>query len=169
MPSLPVSSISLFCAALAAMALTQGCPGTLDDPSRFAVDGGEGGGCPDIPTAVFAQVCSTSGCHSATDKTQGLDLQSPEVASRVVGACAKGGGVLVDPTQPTQSVLYQKLTIAPPYGSRMPLGKTPLDDATVACVLAWITAQQGTGGSCSDAGGPAEALPEAAAADAGRD
>ena len=45
--------------ALASM----GCPGSLDDPSRFedAGEGGsttEGGGCPDVPGAIFAQTCA---------------------------------------------------------------------------------------------------------------
>ncbi len=154
----------LFCA---------GCPGTLDDPSRFATQAASvpDAGCPDIPTAVFAAQCGTSGCHSTTDKVQGLDLQSPAVAARLVGACAtEGSGLLVDPSSPGQSILYQKLSPDPPYGARMPSGKPALDDATRACVLTWISVQQGGAGSCdagaSDAGALADApVPDAALGD----
>jgi hypothetical protein len=138
--------------------LVLGCAGTLDNPSRFLRDAGaatgDGGACPDVPTSVFAVTCATSGCHSAVDMTQGLDLQSPDVASRLVGACARGGGLLVDPDHPSQSVLYTKLTLAPPFGSRMPLGKTSLDPTMLACVLGWVSAQTGTASPCGDDAGP---------------
>lgn len=134
-------AIALACASMCALAaLCVACPGSLDDPGRFG-EGGLGGGCADAPSAIFAVTCTDSTCHTTKDKAQGLDLQSPDIAARLVGAHATGGaGLLVDPMSPEQSVLYTKLSFSPPYGSQMPLGKTPLDDATVACVLAWITA-----------------------------
>jgi hypothetical protein len=151
------------------------CPGTLDDPARFTTDGGSGGGeggdggCPDIPTQVFAKVCSTSGCHTTADKIQGLDLQAPAVASRLVGVCARGGGLLIDLTHPMQSVIYEKVTIAPPFGARMPLGMPPLDDPTIACLLTWISQQQGSAGSCGDGGAPEAGMPEGGMPEAGGD
>ncbi len=117
-----------------------GCPASLDDPSRF-FGTSEGGGdvCSDVPDNLFIPTCAASGCHNPTDLAQGLDLESPGVATRLVGVRATGGaGMLVDPTQPEQSVLYTKLTFDPPYGARMPFGKDPLDDATIRCVLSWI-------------------------------
>jgi hypothetical protein len=141
-------------AALLGAALTcLGCPGTLDDPSRFLPDGGAGGACPDVPSSIFLPKCALAGCHSSTDKIQGLDLQSPGVAGRLVGVCARGGGLLVDPVNPSSSVVYTKLTLAPPFGSRMPLGRAPLDSPTMACVLTWIAEQKGSGGACGDDGG----------------
>jgi hypothetical protein len=131
---------------------SSGCAGTLEEPWRFTGDGGTAV-CPDVPTAVFATTCATSGCHSTADKAAGLDLQTPGLASRVVGACANGGtGALVDPSHPAESVLNAKLGAKPPYGARMPFGKTPLDDATTACVLAWIGEQMGSGACSPDAG-----------------
>ena len=138
-------------------AVCVGCAGTLEDPSRFAPDAGDdadGGiiatdsGCPDIPNDIFATICASAGCHSTADKIQGLDLQSPGQASRLVGVTAMGGGILVDPCNPDQSVIYTKLSLTPPFGARMPLGKMPLDDATLACVLSWIASQMVSGGSC---------------------
>jgi hypothetical protein len=68
----------------------------------------------------------------------GLDLVTTELAQRLVGRPAAGGGVLVNPKRPETSVLYTKLTPTPPFGSRMPTVGGPLDDATTACVLGWV-------------------------------
>ena len=91
---------------------------------------------------------------SAAAKSQNLDLQSPGVAARLVGVAASGGGLLIDPTDPSQSVVYTKLTATPPFGSRMPLGMVPLDDAMLACVLSWVSQQMGSAGGddAADAG-----------------
>jgi hypothetical protein len=51
------------------------------------------------------------------------------------------------------SIVYAKVTFTPPFGSRMPLGKPPLDDPTIACVLAWISAQKGSASPCGDDSG----------------
>jgi len=147
-----------------------GCPGTLEDPARFIdLDGGNTGpsssgagsggssgsssnNCPDVPTAVFETNCTTAGCHTSATKVQGLDLQSPGVAQRLVGVMAtEGQGLLIDPSSPSSSVVYTKLTAMPPFGARMPLGSM-LDDATVACVLAWITQTVSSSAGGSDGG-----------------
>ncbi len=97
--------------------------------------------------------CTGVGCHSSQDKEQGLDLQSPNLAARLVGtAASEGPGLLIDPSTPANSVLYTKLTATPPFGVRMPEGATPLDSATIACVLAWITSS-----ASAEAGTPGEA------------
>ena len=148
-------SVLAFC--LVAVFAT-GCPASLDDPSRFF--GTSGGGvdvCSDVPNDLFIPTCAASGCHNPTDMMQGLDLRSPNVLARLVGVRATGGaGLLIDPTQPEQSVLYTKLSFDPPYGARMPFGKEPLDDVTTGCVLAWIQA------NVPDSGVPS--LPDAASA-----
>lgn len=150
------STISARVALAAALLACTGCPGTLDDPARFS-DGGEQDGyasCGDVPTTVFAQTCAQAGCHSTADKAQMLDLQSPNVASRLVNVCStEGSGILIDPIHPSKSIVYAKLTATPPSGARMPFGKTPLDDATIACVLAWVSTQTGPGGPCGAEGG----------------
>jgi hypothetical protein len=47
---------------------------------------------------------------------------------------------LVMPSQPDMSLLLQKLTAAPPCGSRMPLGGNALTEAQLAKVRSWIAA-----------------------------
>jgi hypothetical protein len=127
------------------------CAGDLDDPERFAAQPAvrttasseaSPDPCGDVPTTVFQKRCA-EGCHNAEVNASGVDLASPDVASRLLARGALGGGVLVDPKAPKSSVLYTKLTSLPPYGSRMPPG-APLDDATIACVLSWITSVAST-------------------------
>jgi hypothetical protein len=156
----PVSAV-----ALLAWLTCTACPGTLaypadaflqpDDAGVTTSEAGTGpaGSCPDIPT-TFAHSCGVSGCHDSTTKAQGLDLSSPGVASRLVGVPAsEGAGFLIDATVPANSVVYTKLTSTPPFGARMPL-TGPLDDATVQCVLTWVTAEVGSGQPVADGGGP---------------
>lgn len=120
---------SILTAALA------GCPGSLDDPDRFAEQFGT---CPDVPT-LLGKTCATAGCHAAESPSSGLDLASDDVAGRLSGQKAKGGdGLLIDPQTPADSVLYTKVTDAPPFGGRMPLGGDPLGDTQVSCILSWI-------------------------------
>jgi hypothetical protein len=149
-------------AVVGLVAACVGCPASLEDPGRFT---NALGPCPDVPQDVFIKVCSTTaGCHSAVDKMLGLDLQSQGVASRLVGVHATGGpGLLVDPASPSTSILYTKLTASPPYGARMPFGEAPLPDATIACVLQWITVQ------VSDAGSEEDATTDASADDGALD
>jgi hypothetical protein len=138
-------TILLRAAVVSLVAACVGCPASLEDPGRFADVVGP---CPDVPQDVFIKVCSTAGCHNPVDKMLGLDLQSPDVASRLVGVPAMGGpGLLVDPSSPSSSILYTKLTATPPFGARMPFSESPLPDATIACVLQWITLQLGDAGS----------------------
>jgi len=115
--------------------------GPAVDPDA-AVDAPAGPLCPDIPTTVFAARCATAGCHDTTTKAQSLDLASPDVFARLSGKPSTlGPGSLLDPDgDPGKSVVYTKLLAPPPFGIRMPIG-TPLDDATTACVAAWIRAK----------------------------
>jgi hypothetical protein len=172
------SRLFAFGASLILVGAIAGCPGTLDDPGRFVVsgatpddaavldsavadasappapvaEGADSGDCPDIPQ-VLASTCTGASCHSASNKAQGLDLASPGVSSRLVDVPAtEGSGLLVDPSAPSKSVLYLKLTSNPPFGARMPLGATSLDASTLACVLAWV-GTVGQSAADTDAGG----------------
>jgi len=44
-------------AVVSFVAACVGCPGSLEDPSRFSDAAGP---CPDVPMEVFAKVCSTT-------------------------------------------------------------------------------------------------------------
>ena len=128
-----------------------GCPGTLADKERFLVDGAmstdtggdlPGNACGDVPTRIFVAQCGGSGCHGATAPQQGLDLESPDVATRVVGVPAVScAATLANPADPATSFLYTKLAVKPPCGAQMPLARPPLSSADAACVLSWIAAQ----------------------------
>ena len=120
------------------------CAGNLDDPERFtsalgarSADGPADAApaCPDVP-ALLADKCATAGCHSASAKAANLDLGSPNVTARLVDVPSMTTGKLVDPAQPSASVLFQR--IQPTAAGRMPVTGDPLDDSTIACVLAWI-------------------------------
>jgi hypothetical protein len=139
-----------------------GCPANLEDPGRFSLDGAAPAdgttGCGDIPQTLFIPTCATSLCHSTSTKQQGLDLQSPDLASRLVSVpSTEGAGLLIDPSMPSASVLYTKLTATPPFGVRMPFNLPALDDATVACVLQWVNEQVPDAGA-GDASDDADAL-----------
>src|SRR4051812_2866149 len=104
--------LGLGLAGVLSAAALAGCPGTLKDKERFLVDGGGGGAapCPDVPAEILAGKCGGNGCHGGTVPAQGLDLESPGVAARVVGKPAmECTGILADPQDPTGSVIYTKL------------------------------------------------------------
>ncbi|WP_437611756.1 nucleotide-binding protein [Sorangium sp. So ce834] len=128
-------------AALAAPALPllAGCPGRIDDKTRFETpDDRPPAGCADVPSA-FAERCGGASCHGPGEPAAALDLVTLGVGDRVVGRPAQScAGVLADPDRPEESVLYAKLTDAPSCGARMPLGGLPYSSEELACVAAWI-------------------------------
>lgn len=121
-------------APLLLVAALTGCPGSLENPERFA---GQFGACPDIPM-LLATSCGTTSCHGSSNPASGLDLASSDIAGRLAGKEATNGGLLLDFDAPGESVIYTKVTDAPPFGGRMPLGATPFDDTEVSCMLTWI-------------------------------
>ncbi len=66
--------------------------------------------------------------HSATLKTEGLDLVSPGLASRLVDvpSMEEPSVALIDPADPDQSYLLTKLRPNPPFGAQMPSLETAL-------------------------------------------
>jgi len=151
---------------LSALSLLVGCPGELSNKADFeayAAEHGEAGAppttneagtnagiagglpsdaCGDVPTRILVPSCGGTGCHSALAPQQELDLVSPGVAARLVGTPGKQClQLLVDPQNPEQSLMYQKLLPKPACGAQMPLARPALSSADVACVLAWIAAQ----------------------------
>jgi hypothetical protein len=158
------------------LVLVAACAGTLDDPDRFraSTGGPDGSGdvaadtpeaaasCPDLPTTLFKPVCgTTAGCHGTPNPEDGLDLVSPDLPRRLVGVPAVGGGLLVDPAHPEASVLYVRISQI--GGAPMPPSGPRVDDATLACVLSWVT-------SLADAAPPdAGSTPDGTMPDSGVD
>lgn len=79
-------------------------------------------------------------CHSFTLKAGKLDLESPDLADRLVNVEAMspcGSRKLVDPSDPAQSVFFLKLSSKDCSSTSMHLR----DADTQACVLGWIKSQ----------------------------
>jgi hypothetical protein len=169
----PVRTL-VFVGLLVSVLAWAGCAGTLEDPAAFTTESdsgaaanvdASGASCVDVPT-TFVTSCGTAGCHDPTTKAEGLDLWSPGVASRLVGVPAvEGVGLLIDPSTPSKSVVYAKLTATPPFGARMPTGSS-LSDATIQCVLDWVTTE-GASASSSPDGGPPQGVDAGTTGDAG--
>jgi hypothetical protein len=166
-----LSRLSRWAVALPLVVLCTGCPGTLANPAWADIGEADAAPpstpstmsdagpdsvapCADVPSVTFADSCALGGCHDSVSKVNGLDLQSPGLAARLVGVMAVGGpGLLIDPTNPAESVVYTKLTATPPFGSRMPAAMG-LDDGTIQCVLGWVTQQAAPTQAIADAATP---------------
>jgi hypothetical protein len=138
----PIAS-SAICLALL------GCAGSLDRPERFQnltpPDAGQvgitpDGGCDPI-IVMFPLSCSTGACHSAQSQQGNLDLESPGLPARLVNKQAHGGpGLLIDASNPSQSVMLLKVSDNPPFQFQMPLGAPSLTPDETACLTAWVQA-----------------------------
>jgi hypothetical protein len=132
-----------------------GCAGSLSSPGDFgdaAPSPSEAGGgatacAASVPTTILMPTCGESGCHDPTTiasggglMVYGLDLDSPDVASRLVGVPSQEVPAedLISSTAPQSSYLLQKLKPNPSVGLQMPYAGTPLTAAQLACVEAWV-------------------------------
>ena len=97
---------------------------------------------------IFTPRCATPFCHGQQTASGGLVLEAGAAFDALVGAlptieAARAGGMLrVDPGAPANSFLLFKLTepSSRTYGARMPLIGTPLGDAEIELLRAWILA-----------------------------
>ena len=125
--------------------------------SIFYCGGGGNGtpGTPDIPDTVisnpsfstdiqpiFSSNCAVSGCHNSTAQA-GLNLSQGQAYANLVN---------VDSTQDTQrpvrkrvlpgdaanSVLVIKIEANPPFGDRMPQGRSPLSSIQITNIKNWV-------------------------------
>jgi hypothetical protein len=173
---------ALLGAALSVVGCAGDLPAAFDDAgggsgNSSGSSSGSGSGsssgppCADVPTVTFPMSCATStACHVAANSSPtsvvfGLDLVSPNVASRLVGVksgepSAPPGTLLINPGNPSQSAIYTKLSMSAPYGLPMPFGMPSLDAATQMCILQYAmkaAAMAPAGGSSSSGGGSSEA------------
>jgi hypothetical protein len=91
---------------------------------------------------ILSRPMAGCGCHvpsgaSAGPATQitGLDLSS--LSSLRAGGHNTGNRIVI-PLQPCESLLYQKVDEAPPFGSRMPLGGPYLTEEQIDLIHDWI-------------------------------
>ncbi len=138
-------------------------PTPTPEPTGTPVPTGPGGAtatpttAPPTPTRVpvsFAEIqdeiltpsCATRFCHSAEARSGGLVLEAGAAYDALVGAeptlatARAAGWKRVTPFAPDESFLLIKLTqpTSAMYGARMPLVGTPLSDAQIDTVRAWI-------------------------------
>jgi hypothetical protein len=97
-----------------------------------------------VPSAVFGASCENRACHNATDHEYDLDLQSANVASRLVNVPALEVPALklVDPVAPMNSFILLKVTQSmPPAGVQMPQMGAKLSASQIACLQQWVVAE----------------------------
>ena len=107
--------------------------------------GGGGGGDPVLATLesiqdnVFTPVCTT--CHSGAAAPQGLRLEEGMSLAMLVNVPSVEVPALlrVEPGNPDDSYLIQKIEGTAAVGERMPLGGAALPAATIAAIRQWIT------------------------------
>ncbi len=109
--------------------------------------GGGGGGTPLEPTLasiqsnVFTPTCAVSGCHTGAGAQQGLRLESGMSHAMLVNVPSVEVPSLlrVEPGNPDDSYLIQKLEGTAAVGGRMPLVGGPLPQADIDVIRQWIT------------------------------
>ena len=92
---------------------------------------------------LIARPVGGCSCHlpSSTGAGPGIQLSGLDLSS--LSSLRRGGNLsslqIVVPGQPCASVLFQKVSEAPPFGSRMPLGGPPFLSADeLALIHDWI-------------------------------
>src|SRR5882757_5288318 len=136
-------------AALGLVVCAVGCAGNgqgLDQNGQPI--GGGSGGTPGMLTAdfqsiqdnVFTPICSQ--CHIGASAPQGLQLDAAHSYNLLVGvpSVEQHNLLRVKPSDPASSYMLHKIEGAPGIvGGQMPLGETPLPQATIAAIGQWIT------------------------------
>jgi hypothetical protein len=136
-------------AALGLLSCAVGCAGNgkgLDQNGQpSGAPGGNAGGpvtadFQSIQDNVFTPICSV--CHIGASAPEGLQLDAAHSYNLLVGVPSVEEPTLlrVKPSDPTNSYMLHKIEGAPGIvGGQMPLGETPLPQATIAAISQWIT------------------------------
>ncbi len=135
-------------AALVAFACTAGCAGNGDglDQNGQPITAGNTTTGPitadfqSIQDNVFTPICSK--CHIGASAPEGLQLDAAHSYNLLVGvpSTEEPNLLRVKPGDPDGSYMVQKIEGAPGIdGGQMPLGETPLPQATIDAIRQWIT------------------------------
>ena len=94
-----------------------------------------------IQAAVFTPSCATAGCHTGEDPPQELRLDEGFSFDNLVDVPSNEVPELlrVEPGNPDDSYLVQKIEGTAAEGARMPLGAPPLDQGLIDDIREWIT------------------------------
>ncbi len=101
--------------------------GGLIDTVSFATD---------IAPLITGNSCLNSGCHGNGSSTGGFSFGSASY-NAVMSASGTNGSLIIAGNA-ASSNFYLKLTATPPFGSRMPLGRTALSTTELDKIKAWI-------------------------------
>jgi len=134
-------------AALGLVSCAVGCAGNgkgLDQNGQPIGSGGSTGGpvtadFQSIQTNVFTPICSV--CHAGAGAPEGLQLDAAHSYNLLVGvpSVEQPNLLRVKPGDPANSYMLHKIEGAPGIvGGQMPLGETPLPQATIAAISQWI-------------------------------
>jgi hypothetical protein len=114
--------------------------GSQPPPPPPPPPGGFGANFSEIQANVFTPNCATSNCHAGANLQAGLDLSAASSYAMLVGvASTQSAGVQrVNPGNPNNSYLIQKLEGAGASGSRMP-PSGPMPQSEIDTIRQWIT------------------------------
>jgi hypothetical protein len=133
-------------AALLLVGCAAGCAGNGVGLDQNGQPIGTGGGGPisadfqSIQDNVFTPICSQ--CHVGAGAPEGLQLDAAHSYNLLVGVPSNEQPSLlrVKPGDPNNSYMVHKIEgAAGIVGGRMPLGETPLPQATIDAIRQWIT------------------------------
>ena len=116
------------------------CAGDLNNPGDFI--GGAGGSTGATVELVLQTNCGNAGCHESDQPAAGLDLVSPNVASRTVAVTSGDpdceSEIVVIAGDPDESFMMKKILNMPGIcGGQMPIG-TILGAEDTEVIRQWI-------------------------------
>ena len=85
---------------------------------------------------IFQASCAVSGCHDSGTQEMGVNLSSYDDAINSVGN--QYGEKVINPGNPDESPLVDKIEPDPQEGQRMPYQRDPLSQANIDSIRAWI-------------------------------
>ena len=107
-------------------------------PIGEAPDPGDEPTLANIQARIFTPICTA--CHIGAGAPQGLRLDEANAFNDLVNVSAQevGGLLRVDPFNPEDSYLVQKIEGTASVGAQMPFGGPPLPDEDIVLIRDWI-------------------------------